>query len=452
MASDLGALLLSGALAYWLWALPVKGQPAAMYVELVPLFFLFALGYAQLGLYPGFGIGPVETLRRLTYVTSFAFLVLAASSFALKVPHLYSRVTFVIAFVLSLVLVPAMRVGVLRMVRRWRRWCEPVAIIGTEQRALHAAQSLSRTDHIGFRPVAVLALDSLHSCTQTDALPVFGGLAPAPGLASRGIRVALLAPHEQQNRATVDLLLRHFRHVVLLRDYDDLPVEGLQIRNLGSLVGVEYTNNLLLHSNQIFKRALDIVLGTAAFVLFLPLIGLAALLVRLFDGAPSFYAQRRPGLGGRDVSVAKLRTMRRDADKHLESCLASNPALREEWQTTYKLRDDPRLVPALGRFFRRYSIDELPQLWAVVCGSMSLVGPRPFPDYHLERFPAEFVELRQRVRPGITGLWQVTVRSGGTVEEQQAYDTYYIRNWSVWLDVYILSRTLAAVFTGRGAF
>jgi lipopolysaccharide/colanic/teichoic acid biosynthesis glycosyltransferase len=126
--------------------------------------------------------------------------------------------------------------------------------------------------------------------------------------------------------------------------------------------------------------------------------------------------------------------------------------MREEWQTRYKLRDDPRLIPVVGRLFRRFSIDELPQLWTVLKGEMSLVGPRPFPDYHLREFPPAFVELRQRVRPGITGLWQIAVRSDGGTSEQEAYDSYYIRNWSVWMDLYILSRTLAAVVSGRGAF
>ena len=131
--------------------------------------------------------------------------------------------------------------------------------------------------------------------------------------------------------------------------------------------------------------------------------------------------------------------------------LDSNPAARDEWESRYKLREDPRLIPGIGRFFRRFSIDELPQLWSVIVGDMSLVGPRPFPAYHLEKFTPGFQELRQRVRPGITGLWQVTVRSDGGIEEQEGFDTYYIRNSSVWFDFYVLSRTIVAVASGRGA-
>ena len=144
--------------------------------------------------------------------------------------------------------------------------------------------------------------------------------------------------------------------------------------------------------------------------------------------------------------------MRLDAEKRLEEHLAENPELREEWKERFKLARDPRLIPLVGRLFRQFSIDELPQLWSVLRGDMSLVGPRPFPDYHLSQFSPVFLELRQRVRPGITGLWQITIRSDGGIAEQVAYDSYYIRNWSVWLDLYILSRTIAAVAAGRGAY
>jgi lipopolysaccharide/colanic/teichoic acid biosynthesis glycosyltransferase len=255
-----------------------------------------------------------------------------------------------------------------------------------------------------------------------------------------------------RERSTVDRLQQDFRHVVLIREYDDLPVEGLQIRTLGSLVGIEYTNNLLLHGNRLLKRVLDVFLALVGLVAAAPVIVCAAALVRLLDGRPAFFVQDRAGLNGRRIAVPKIRTMRREAEKGLEEHLAANPDLREEWEAHYKLKSDPRLIPIIGRFFRRFSVDELPQLWTVLRGDMSVVGPRPFPDYHMRHFSAEFLGLRRRVRPGITGLWQVTVRSAGGTAEQESYDSYYIRNWSAWLDLYILSRTIAAVVSGRGAY
>lgn len=250
----------------------------------------------------------------------------------------------------------------------------------------------------------------------------------------------------------VDHLQRDFRHVVLVREYDDLPVEGLQIRNFGDLVGIEYTNNLLVRENQVMKRVLDLVVGILALIVAAPVIFCAALLVRLLDGGPAFFIQDRAGLDGRRIAVPKIRTMRRDAEEQLEQSLAADPEVRREWETHYKLKSDPRVIPVIGRVFRRFSIDELPQLWTVLRGDMSLVGPRPFPDYHMSRFSPTFLDLRRRVRPGITGLWQITVRSSGDTSEQESYDSYYIRNWSVWLDFWVLSRTIAAVASGRGAY
>jgi Undecaprenyl-phosphate galactose phosphotransferase WbaP len=461
--ADVAALFLAASLAYLVWALPMRDQPPSTYLPLAPLVFLFVVGYGQAGLYPGFGLGPVETLRRLSYVTAFGFLILAAFSFALKLPPLYSRVTVSLAFAFSLVMVPLGRVLMSALARHWDWWNEPVVVVGTGDRAARAIRSILQAGHLGYRPAAVLAIETpagrlvpaVPGINVVEGVPVVGGLDQAAVLAAQGIRVALLETRRAdpfRERAMVDRLQRDFRHVVLLREYDDLPVEGLQIRNLGSLVGIEYTNNLLLQGNQVVKRALDLTLAGLALLVAAPVIFGAAILVRLLDGSPTFFIQNRAGLGGRRIAVPKIRTMKRDAEQRLEEHLAANPGLREEWEAHYKLKSDPRLIPIAGRLFRRFSIDELPQLWTVLRGDMSLVGPRPFPDYHMEHFSPAFLELRRRVRPGITGLWQITVRSAGSTAEQESYDSYYIRNWSAWLDLYILSRTIAAVARGRGAY
>lgn len=456
-ATDLSALVLAAGMAYLLWALPARGQSLTLYLHLAPLISLFVFGYAQAGLYPGFGLGPVETLRRLSYVTAFGFLLLTAFSFALRLPPLYSRVTFILALVFSLVTAPLARVLVLHAARRWPWWSEPVVVVGTGERAARIIRSLQETSDIGYRPAAVLTVETPldPDLDEVEGVPVAGGLDQSAALAAGGIRVALLESRRAEpfrERATIDRLQHDFSHVVLLRDYDDLPVEGLQIRNLGNLVGIEYTNNILLPGNRAIKRTLDVVLAGLGLVVAAPFILIAAALVRLLDGGPAFFIQDRPGLDGRRIAVPKIRTMRRDAESRLEEHLDANPGLREEWEARYKLRNDPRLIPIVGRFFRRFSIDELPQLWTVLRGDMSLVGPRPFPDYHMRHFSPAFVELRRRVRPGITGLWQITVRSAGSTAEQENYDSYYIRNWSAWLDLYILTRTIAAVVGGRGAY
>lgn len=449
--ADLAALGIAGALAYVLWALPEKGQSFALYRALAPLLSLFIVGYAAAGLYPGFGLGPVETLRRQSYVTAFGFLVLAAFSFALKLPHLYSRVTFALALGLSLLLVPLVRALVLHLARRWPWWSEPVVIIGIGERAATVVRGLLDMG-TGYRPTAVLTVGPPTRPADLAGVPIVGGLDEAPAVAARGIRVALIGSGQIEDRSVLDRLQQHFPHVILLREFDDLPVQGLQLRDLGPIVGIEYTNNLLQPWNQGAKRALDVVVTALALVIAAPILLVAAALVRIIDGGPVFFSQTRTGLDGRRLEVPKIRTMRRDAEEQLERHLAASPESREEWEGRYKLRDDPRLVPFVGKLFRRYSVDELPQLWTVLGGGMSLVGPRPLPDYHLRQFSPAFLSLRHRVRPGITGLWQVSVRSEGGMAEQEAYDSYYIRNWSVWLDLHILGRTIAAVASGKGAY
>ena len=451
--ADLVSLVTATAAAYLLWALPVRGQSPALYLPLAPLAVLFLLGYAGAGLYPGFGLGPVETLRRLSYVTASGFVVIAAFSFAFKLPAVYSRMTFAIASASSLILVPLGRAAIASVGSRSSWWPEPVVVIGTGAPAAQAIRSLQRAAHLGYRPVAVLAPSAQAPVPrEIEGVPVAGGLEEAPRLAARGIRIVLLETGEAEPYASVDRLQRQFRHVVLLRQLDDLPVEGLRVRNLGAIAGIELTSNLLVPANRAMKRAIDLSLGSCLLILAAPVIACATLLVNLADRGPAFHVQDRAGLDGRRIGVPKIRTMRTDAERRLEEYLAANPDLRGEWGSRYKLRADPRLIPAVGHLLRRFSLDELPQLWSVLRGDMSLVGPRPFPDYHTRQFSPAFLDLRQRVRPGITGLWQVMVRSEGTIDEQEAYDSYYIRNWSVWLDLYILARTSISVVTGRGAY
>ena len=199
------------------------------------------------------------------------------------------------------------------------------------------------------------------------------------------------------------------------------------------------------------KRSLDLVVAVAGAAFYLPIIVAAVLAVQLVDPGPIFYAQARRGQGGRPIRVWKLRTMYRDSEARLERHLVADPRAQREWCRYFKLRHDPRVLPWVGGFLRRSSIDELPQIWNLIRGEMTLVGPRPLPDYHLAAFDGAFRRLRQSVVPGLTGLWQVAARSDGDCAALRRLDSYYINNWSLWLDLSILLRTVNVVLTGRGA-
>lgn len=200
------------------------------------------------------------------------------------------------------------------------------------------------------------------------------------------------------------------------------------------------------------KRALDLLFGIPLFLLTLPVVLIAATAVKLVSPGPALFRQEREGYRGRRIKILKIRTMVPDAEERLYRDLERSDAAREEWGRYVKLREDPRVVPIIGNFLRRYSIDELPQLWNVIKGEMSLVGPRPFPYYHVEMFTDEFRRVRCAVPPGLTGLWQVGERSEGDLDVQERRDSRYVAEWSLWLDLRLILRTAWVVLQGKGAY
>jgi Undecaprenyl-phosphate galactose phosphotransferase WbaP len=412
---------------------------------------VFISVYAVLGLYPGLGLGGVETLRRLSLGTLLSFAFLAAATFALKVPPRYSRITFGIAVALSLFSVPLFRLIMLSFVRKTRWWPKPVVLVIDSRRSERVGESLRRSAYSGYRTVGVLVARSENAPESVAGLPVLGSLDDAAAIAGRNIHTVIVETETDESPALLDRLRQHFRHVVTIRSYSEVPLERVQIRSLGELLGIEYTNNLLDPANRFAKRALDLAVGIPVLLLSLPLILLATGLVKLRSSGSGFFVQNRGGRGGQVFRMPKIRTMMVDAEELLERDLTLDPSLSSRWGKRFKLEEDPRIVPGVGTFLRRFSIDELPQLWSVLKGDMSLVGPRPLPEYHLAALSEDARRIREEVRPGITGLWQIRDRGTLDIAEQEARDTYYVRNWTIWLDLYVIGRTVGAVLSGKGA-
>ncbi|KCZ86278.1 MULTISPECIES: sugar transferase [Hyphomonas] len=194
---------------------------------------------------------------------------------------------------------------------------------------------------------------------------------------------------------------------------------------------------------------MDIVIASIALVFVFPLLLVVGILIRLQDGGRAVYAQKRYGQNGRTFKCYKLRSMVANADERLQEILATNPAARAEWEETQKFVNDPRITP-LGHFIRKTSIDELPQLWNILRGDMSLVGPRPIVENEIAKY-GEFYRDYCAVRPGLTGLWQVEGRSNTTYEERVQLDVKYTRTRTFTGDFMIMLRTVPAVLLSRGA-
>jgi Undecaprenyl-phosphate galactose phosphotransferase WbaP len=245
-------------------------------------------------------------------------------------------------------------------------------------------------------------------------------------------------------------LLRLFRHVIFISDRSWFDRVSFRIHDFEGLIGVEARKNLLSPANLAVKRVLDILFSLVLSILFLPVVFLVGLLTKMDSRGPIFYQQERIGMGGRRIRVYKFRTMVENADSALKDCIEKNFENRMEWEQNHKLRDDPRIT-RFGRFLRKYSIDELPQLINVLKGDLSLVGPRPIVDAEVHHYCENITEYKN-VRPGVTGLWQVSGRNNTTYDERVRFDVYYVRNWSIWLDLYILLRTIWVVLKRDGAY
>ena len=200
------------------------------------------------------------------------------------------------------------------------------------------------------------------------------------------------------------------------------------------------------------KRGVDLAGSAVLLLSLLPLIAVTALLVMIVSPGRPLYSQVREGVGGKPIRIWKIRSMVPDADALLRQHLETNEDAAQEYRSTLKLRDDPRIIPGVGAFIRKSSIDELPQLWSVLVGDMSLVGPRVMPDVEVEQYSERGQQIRRSVRPGITGLWQVLYRNNSELRVRENADCFYVRNWSMKLDFWIALRTFVVVFSRKGAY
>ncbi|MCC7186683.1 MAG: exopolysaccharide biosynthesis polyprenyl glycosylphosphotransferase [Acidobacteria bacterium] len=430
VCADLLALALS---VWWPWLVwPEHGVPLAQFALLAPG------AYAVAGLYPGFGIGAVETLRRFSYATTAVCLAIGAGAAVLAPPIDLRHVTLALSWVTAVGLVPLGRFALLSMIVRWRGWQEPAVLLGSGPWITETVVALQSARSIGFRPDQIIECD--------DRSPIAMALTKVHD----SIRTVIVADSAQVHEL-IAILHARFRRVILVHPHRSAPIEGTRPFNLGGLLGIEFRNSLARWQSRLVKRLLDLVLASMLALPAIPIIVLGALYVRWRSAGSPFFVQERDGYQGRPLRVWKLRTMYPDAEARLATLMQTNQALHDEWQEAAKLKQDPRIVPGCA-FLRRHSLDELPQLWNILRGELSFVGPRPLPRYHTARFSPEFRHLRQRVRPGLTGLWQVMARGDGGLDQQEEHDGYYIRNWSLWMDLYIMARTVFVVISGRGAY
>lgn len=433
------------------WALVVWGYRAAgfghykfgaeFYLQLWPAVVAFVAFNALFRLYhgnlfyPAAPVSPVEELRRLagsaliTHVGMIAYLALAYQT----TEH-YSRAVIVLSGLFSAVCAQPVRDCVRAALLRLGVGQIPVVLAGSGDVERRVRETLVRDAYTGFRVVRVFS-GEYHAIV--------------PESRRMGVRILLACQDDRLFRRQLAEFTTWFTQIEYLPSTDTFPVSGAQPVSFDGVCGLEMVNQRRMGALRFEKRVLDTALAVVAFVGLLPFFVLVPVLVKITSRGPVFYRQNRLGRNGRIIRVWKFRSMYADADARLAAILAADPARRAEWEANFKLADDPRITP-LGRFLRKTSIDEFPQLFNVFAGEMALVGPRPIVEKEVPLYGGAYATFAS-VEPGITGLWQASGRSGTDYARRVALDTYYVLNWSPWLDLWIMKKTVAAVLFMRGA-
>ena len=406
-----------------------------------------------LGLYPGYGLDSAESLRRHTYSVFATIAVLAVVAVGFQVGHLLSRILLAFAFLGLLFITPFVQHFVKLGMKKARLWGKPVITLSYKETGARFQELLKQEWGMGYSPVALLdhhvvaAGKSYQEVSCEEALTDAANLGRELGVDT--VIFAMPYTRREQLARMVGVASESFRNVLIVPNLNGVTNSAVAPRDFAGTLAIEIKQNLLDPWSQRLKRALDLVGTTIGGVLVSPLLFAIAVLIKLDSPGPAFYGHRRLGAAGEHFLCWKFRTMHVDAERLLDQYLQGSPVLRAEWEQNQKLRDDPR-VTRVGRLLRQTSLDELPQLWNVLRGEMSLTGPRPIVDAEVPKYGKVYA-LYQRIRPGMSGIWQVSGRSDTSYAERVEMDSYYVRNWSVWLDLVILARTVRCVALGRGA-
>ncbi len=431
-----------------------------------------------------------DELREITRVVFIMTLLAGASNFITGLSQ--GRSLYLLVWSANFLLIPVGRASTRWLLDRLGLWQRSAVILGAGQNAREAYLAIKDERSLGYRilgfveteknngdptsaQVATVQKSVIESDNESvmaslwrktrieppslrigdESFPIFASRKPIDTLivelGNPYVIVAMDSLVEPENQKLVNHLLATQIKLHIVPAIRGLPLFGTKISHFFSheVIFLTVRNNLAQPGYAWFKRTFDVVVAGLLLVLLAPLFLLMSFLIRR-DGGKAFYGHTRIGRNGKSFRCLKFRSMRMDADKVLQDLLARDAGARAEWEKDFKLKNDPRITP-IGRFLRKTSLDELPQLINVIKGEMSLVGPRPVVSAELDRY-GDYARLYLQVFPGITGLWQVSGRNDTSYNERVSLDAWYVQNWSIWYDIAILFKTINVVLNQRGAY
>ncbi|HCD4701791.1 TPA: undecaprenyl-phosphate galactose phosphotransferase WbaP, partial [Klebsiella pneumoniae] len=389
-----------------------------------------------------------EILRTLVIFAVIEIAVLAFASWA------FSRYLWILSWLITFLLVPVARMIVKRLLNALGLWERDTWIVGNGKNAYEAYKAIKSEHNLGLVIVGFICDTKSDENKTIEGLPVVYG--DEKWLSSKDKRTQFILAVESnqsdiRNNWLRDLMIKGYRYVSVIPTLRGMPLDSTDVSFIFSheVMIFRVQQNLAKWSSRLMKRCFDIAGSLTIILILSPLLIYITTKVKK-DGGPAIYGHERVGKNGHKFKCLKFRSMVINSQEVLSKLLENDPVARVEWDTTFKLKNDPRVTP-IGRFLRRTSLDELPQLFNVLRGEMSLVGPRPIITDELARYNDE-VAYYLLSKPGMTGLWQVSGRSDVDYDTRVYLDAWYVKNWSMWNDIAILFKTVGVVLKRDGAY
>ena len=396
-----------------------------------------------------------DTMKNLFRSITIGVVVSIVLMYTGHVINDVSRLFVAFAYVFMLLFIFSGRFIVGKILSKAGYLTIPVLLVGAGKTAELVKKSLDRMPIATYKIIGYVD-DHPKSSSIAKEYPCLGAFSDVEDvIKDTGVQTVLICAPGLESKKLVSLINQLqllVKRVSFVPELFGLPTSNITARGMmeEQAVVLRVQNNLARKSNRIAKRMFDIVVTICGGIFILPFMLIIAAIIYLDSGGPIIYKQKRIGKNGKEFSFYKFRSMVKNADTILEEYLSTHENEKNEWQKNFKLKNDPR-VTKIGRIIRKTSIDELPQLWNVLIGDMSLVGPRPLLPNEVERYSG-YIEDYKLVLPGLTGVWQVSGRSDTTFEERVIMDSWYIHNWSVWIDIVYLLKTVLVVVKSKGAY
>jgi undecaprenyl-phosphate galactose phosphotransferase len=454
LLADIAALILAFHLAYFIRVEIIQDLfnvsnpwffPQEHFYKMYYLLLVFILIFSYEKLYT----------RRYPFYEEFVFIarglfisviLIALLVYLSRTYEVFTRTIPILMMLTGMVIVPLFRFIVKQLLKVLGLYIKNAAVVGIKEEVDGVIPTLKKLERIGFNITRVLYLHPDRDMDNETGSEI---------IARSGKEETLIIVSKDIDKVQLNRMINqwenHVKEIKIVSDSTYLKTIGVETEYIDELLVMRMANNLLSPVNRFFKRAFDLLVSIIGSILLLPFFLIIALLIKIDSRGPVLFIQERFGKEGKKFKLFKFRTMYMNADKKLNHYLEQHPELQQEWDQYKKLKSfDPR-VTGIGKFLRRFSLDEAPQILNVLKGDMSIVGPRPYLVREKEEIEKS-AAIIFRVKSGLTGLWQTKGRSELSFETRLKLDEFYVRNWSFLLDITIILKTFSAVLKGKGAY